>query len=61
MSGKLIMRNISKSVYEVDYQMFTTPYKKKSAKYLRNALSKPLRNAYEKMVYDKFQVYSLQT
>ena len=58
--SKLIMRNISTSFYEVDYQIFTIPYKEKSAKYLRNALSKPLRKAYEKVVYDKFQVYSLQ-
>ena len=54
------MRNIPKSFYEVDYQIFTIPYKEKSAKYLRNALSKSLRKAYEKIVYDKFQVYSLQ-
>ena len=40
--------------------MFTIPYKEKSAKYLRNVLSKHFRKAYEKIVYDKFQVYSLQ-
>ena len=60
MSGKLITRKIPKSFYEVDYQMFTIPYKEKSAKYLRNVLSKHFRKAYEKIVYDKFQVYSLQ-
>ena len=54
------MRNIPKGFHEVDYLIFTIPYKEKSAKYLRNALSKSLRKVDEKIVYDKFQVYSLQ-
>ena len=50
----------TKIFYEVDYQIFTIPDKEKSAKYLKNALSKSLRKACEKIVYDKFQVYRLQ-
>ena len=41
-------------------RFFTIPYKEKSAKILRNALAKFLRNTCEKIVYNKFQVYSLQ-
>ena len=38
----------------------TIPYKGKSAKSLGNVLAKSLRNACEKIVYNKFQVFSLQ-
>ena len=39
---------------------FTIPYKGKSAKPLPNALPKSLRRTCEKIVYNKFQVYTLQ-
>ena len=36
------------------------PYKGKSAKPLRNAFGNSIRNSCQKIVYNKFQVYSLQ-
>ena len=50
------MKKISKSFCEVDFRFFTIPYKEKSAKPLRNAWAKSLRNACEKIVYNKFHV-----
>ena len=47
------MGKISKSFCEVDYYIFSIPYKRKSAKSLRNALAKPLRNTCENVVYNK--------
>ena len=41
-------------------RFFTVPYKEKSAKSLRNALAESSKSACEKIVYNKFQMYSLQ-
>ena len=58
--GKLIMRKYQKASAKQIMRFFAILYKGKSAKSSGNALAKSLRNACEKIVYNKFQVYSLQ-
>ena len=52
------MRKTSKSFCEVDFLLFHI--KGNQQNLYKNALAKFLRNACEKIVYNKSQVYSLQ-
>ena len=56
MSDKLIMRKHRKVSANKIIRFFTVRYKFTSQAVLKN----PLRNACEKIVFNRFQVYSLQ-